>query len=81
MTKEIVEPMFAKMLPGPLATLRFAKIDLGHVPMHFSAVDVHKTDNDGIKLDMDLNWEGTCDIELEGKMVPKLVRPNHTKIT
>ncbi|KAF6802067.1 c2 domain-containing protein [Colletotrichum sojae] len=72
MTKEIVEPMFEKMLPGPLATLKFVKIDLGHVPMRFSEVDVHKTDNDGIKLDMDLDWEGTCDIELEGKMVPKL---------
>lgn len=80
MVKEIVEPMFATMLPGPLASLRFVKIDLGQVPMRFSEVDVHKTDNDGIKLDMDLDWEGTCDIELEGKMVPKLVK-THRKFT
>ncbi|KAF9871592.1 c2 domain-containing protein [Colletotrichum karsti] len=72
MTKEIVEPMLASMLPGPLSTLRFVKIDLGNVPMRFSAVDVHKTDNEGIKLDMDLDWDGQCDIDLEGKMVPKL---------
>ncbi|TDZ15515.1 Extended synaptotagmin-2 [Colletotrichum orbiculare MAFF 240422] len=72
MTKEIVEPMLAKMLPGPLASLRFAKLDLGSEPMRFSSVDVHKTDNDGIKLDMDLHWDGNCDIELEGKMVPKV---------
>lgn len=73
MTKEIVEPMLTSMLPGPLSTLRFSKIDLGNVPMRFSQVDVHKTDNEGIKLDMDLDWDGQCDIDLEGKMVPKLV--------
>ncbi|KAI8305694.1 hypothetical protein K4K59_012019 [Colletotrichum sp. SAR11_240] len=73
MTKEIVEPMLASMLPGPLSTLRFVKIDLGNVPMRFSQVDVHKTDNEGIKLDMDLDWDGQCDIDLEGKMVPKLI--------
>src|SRR5262245_28237672 len=70
MTKEIVEPMFASMLPGPLATLHFVKLDLGSTPMRLSKVDVHKTENQGIKLDMDLDWDGKCDIELEGKMVP-----------
>ena len=33
MVKEIVEPMFKTMLPGPLATLHFTKIDLGPVPL------------------------------------------------
>lgn len=73
MVKEIVEPMFATMLPGPLATLKFVKLDLGPVPMRVSEVDVHKVDNGGIKLDMDVTWEGKSDIELEGKLVPKLV--------
>lgn len=73
MTKEIAEPMFAKMLPGPLASLHFVKIDLGKVPMRFSNVDVHKTEHEGIKLDMDLDWDGQCDIELDGTMVPKIV--------
>ncbi|EHA47793.1 hypothetical protein MCOR27_001152 [Pyricularia oryzae] len=72
MVKEIVEPMFATMLPGPLATLKFVKLDLGPVPMRVSEVDVHKVDNGGIKLDMDVTWEGKSDIELEGKLVPKL---------
>ncbi|KAI1875594.1 uncharacterized protein JN550_001880 [Neoarthrinium moseri] len=72
MVKDIVEPMFASMLPGPLATLKFVKLDLGNVPMRVSKVDVHKADNDGIKLDMDVTWEGKSDIELDGKMVPKL---------
>lgn len=74
MVKEIVEPMFASMLPGPLASLKFVKLDLGPVPIRVSAVDVHKADNDGIKLDMDVTWDGKSDIELDGKMVPKLVR-------
>ncbi|TLD12199.1 uncharacterized protein PgNI_05089 [Pyricularia grisea] len=73
MVKEIVEPMFASMLPGPLATLKFVKLDLGPVPMRVSEVDVHKVDNGGIKLDMDVTWEGKSDIELEGKMVPKVI--------
>lgn len=75
MVKEIVEPMFASMLPGPLASLQFVKLDLGRIPIRVSAVDVTKVDNGGMKLDMDVVWEGDSDIELDGKMVPKLVRP------
>jgi hypothetical protein len=77
MIKEIVEPMLASMLPGPLATLRFVKLDFGQVPMQLSEVDCHKTENQGIKLDMDVDWEGNCDIELDGKMVPKIVSSRH----
>jgi hypothetical protein len=73
MTKEIVEPILASTLPGPLSTLRFTKLDLGNVPMRFGNVDVHKTTNQGIKLDMDVTWEGVCDIELDGNNVPKIV--------
>lgn len=72
MVKEIVEPMFASMLPGPLATLHFVKLDLGPVPLRVSRVDVLRTELGGIKLDMDVDWEGKCDIDLDGKMVPKL---------
>ena len=69
MVKEIVEPMFASMLPGPLATLRFVKLDLGHVPLQVSEVDVHKVDNGGIKLDMYVKFiylfsKAICNIRL-----------------
>ncbi|EMD62409.1 hypothetical protein COCSADRAFT_94390 [Bipolaris sorokiniana ND90Pr] len=70
--KDTVEPILATTLPGPLANLRFVKIDFGHIPIGFSNVDVHKTSAGGIKLDMDMNWEGVCDFELDGKMVPKI---------
>ncbi|AEO60433.1 hypothetical protein MYCTH_2309630 [Thermothelomyces thermophilus ATCC 42464] len=70
--KQSVEPMLDSMLPSPLDTLRFVKIDLGHVPVHLDKVDVHSTENGGIKLDLDLSWDGACDIELDGKMTPKI---------
>ncbi|KAL2062898.1 hypothetical protein VTL71DRAFT_5970 [Oculimacula yallundae] len=72
MTKEIAEPMFKTMLPGPLATLHFTKIDLGHVPLSLSNVLVTKTDLGNIKLDMNVDWAGKCDIQLDGNMIPSL---------
>ncbi|KAL2146379.1 hypothetical protein VTI28DRAFT_4132 [Corynascus sepedonium] len=70
--KQVAEPMFESMLPSPLNTLHFVKIDLGHVPVHLDKVNVHTTENNGIKLDLDLTWDGACDIELDGKMTPKI---------
>jgi len=72
MIKDIVEPMFKTMLPGPLATLHFTRVDLGSVPFVFSDVRVTKTPLDGIKLDLQLNWAGNCDIELDAEMFPKV---------
>lgn len=74
MVKEIVEPILASTLPAPLSSLRFVKVDLGHEPIRISEVDVHKTQNGGIKLDMDIVWDGKSDIDLEGSLVPKLVK-------
>ncbi|KAI8931385.1 hypothetical protein NX059_011718 [Plenodomus lindquistii] len=70
--KDSVEPILASTLPGPLANLKFVKLDLGNVPFHFSNVDTHKTTTNGIKLDMDVTWESICDIELDGAHVPKI---------
>ncbi|KAF2420720.1 hypothetical protein EJ08DRAFT_702394 [Tothia fuscella] len=72
MVKDIVEPMFKTMLPGPLATLHFTKIEFGATPIVFSNVKVTKTANDGIKLDLNLDWDGQCDIQLDGKMTPQV---------
>lgn len=81
MAKEIVEPILASTLPGPLSSLRFVKLDLGQVPIRISEVDVHKTTSGGIKLDMDVTWEGQSDIELDGNMVPKIVSPRSHSAT
>jgi hypothetical protein len=66
--------MFKTMLPGPLATLHFTKIDLGATPIVFSNVKVTKTPRDGIMLDMNMDWNGQCDIQLDGNMMPAVVR-------
>ena len=73
MIKEIAEPMFKTMLPGPLKTLHFTKIDLGTVPLRLNGVLVTKTETEGIKLDMNVDWDGECDIKLDADMMPELV--------
>lgn len=73
MIKEIVEPMFKSMLPGPLASLHFTKIDLGPVPLRLSNAKTTKTEADGIKLDMNVDWVGKADIELDADMCPAMV--------
>ncbi|KIW60768.1 hypothetical protein, variant 2 [Exophiala xenobiotica] len=72
MVKEIVEPMFKTMLPGPLATLHFTKIDLGPVPLRVSNAKTTKTEEDGIKLDLNVDWVGKADIEMDADMIPAL---------
>ena len=72
MIKDIVDPMFKTMLPGPLASLHFTKVELGNVPFVFSDVRVTKTPLDGIKLDLQVNWAGKCDMELDADMFPKV---------
>jgi len=72
MVKEIAEPMFKSMLPGPLATLHFTKVDLGHVPLELSNVLVTKTETNGIKLDLNVDWAGQCDISLDANMMPTM---------
>ena len=70
--KNVAEPMFAKMLPSPLNTLHFKKIDLGLVPIKFANADVHRTEGEGIKLNLDVDWDGRCDIELDATGIPKI---------
>jgi hypothetical protein len=73
MIKDIAEPMFKTMLPGPLASLHFTKVDLGSVPIVFSNVLVTQTDTQGIKLDLNVDWDGKCDIKLDANMMPEVV--------
>jgi hypothetical protein len=69
----IANPIIKSLPLAPLRELKFSKLDLGPVPIHISNVDVHQTENNGVKLDVDLDWDGKCDIELEGGLIPKLV--------
>lgn len=69
MTKQIVEPMFHELLPGPLKNLHFTKIDLGPKPIRFDNIDVHSRKEGVIKLDVDVLWDGECDIDLKATLV------------
>jgi len=72
MIKEIVEPMFKTMLPGPLKALHFTKLDLGPVPITFSNVTVSRTEADGIKIEMNVSWLGQCSVGLDAPLIPDL---------
>eukprot|EP00178_Gracilaria_changii_P012125 TRINITY_DN3422_c0_g1_i1.p1 TRINITY_DN3422_c0_g1~~TRINITY_DN3422_c0_g1_i1.p1 ORF type:complete len:474 (-),score=82.13 TRINITY_DN3422_c0_g1_i1:285-1706(-) len=69
LTKELVEPMFQETLPGPLKSLHFVKIDLGRTPIKFDNVDVQSRDKGVVKLDIDVHWDGNCDIELASSVL------------
>ena len=65
--------MFKTMLPGPLATLHFTKIDLGPVPLRVSNAKTTKSETEGIILDMNVDWVGKADIEMDADYIPALV--------
>ena len=77
MIKDIVDPMFKTMLPGPLSSLHFTKVELGNVPFTLSNVKTIRTDHDGINLLMNVDWDGKCEMELDGNMIPALVSPSY----
>lgn len=64
--------MFETMLPAPLNSLHFDKIDLGHAPLKLGNINVHKAENGSIKLDLDVDWDSNCDIELSGTLIPRI---------
>src|ERR1700753_260473 len=68
--KDTVDPVLKSSLPSPLSNLQFTKVDLGPVPLRIAEVRTTKTETDGFKLDMNVDWLGKCDIELDGNMVP-----------
>lgn len=75
--KNTVEPMFKDMLPGPLKTLHFTKLSLGSVPLRLDNCIVHecKKNRNGVKyvqIEIDVVWDGQCDIELKADYVGKL---------
>ena len=65
--------MFKTMLPGPLKTLHFTKIDLGPVPLRLSNAKTTRSEVDGIKLDLNVDWVGKADIEMDADYIPELV--------
>ena len=60
--------MFPDMLPGPVQSLKFTKVDLGDVPLQLDNIVVHRlqTNSDGVEYveyEMDVVWDGRMDSE------------------
>lgn len=74
--KESVEPSFKETLPGPLATLKFVKLDLGDVPLVIDNIlvrELQTVDDEGkaygsdqryLQFEWDITWQSDCDIQL-----------------
>lgn len=75
MIRDTVEPMFKELLPGPLKTLHFKKVDIGATPFVFSEVDVDKVKSrggeDSLSFEMNVSWDGDLDVELDADMIPE----------
>jgi hypothetical protein len=74
--KEMIPRVAADVLTPmgpPFDSIEFKKRELGPVPIHISNVDVHQTENNGIKLDVDVDWDGRCDFELKMGILPQFV--------
>jgi len=67
--RETVEPMFADM---GLPSLRFVKFDMGRVPIQLDNIVVHHLNDEGntLQFDVDVTWDGACDIKAKSKVLP-----------
>jgi len=72
--KDAVEPMFKDLLPGPLSSLHFTKCDLGKVPMAMDNIVVSQLVDGKVQCDIDLVWDGVCDIQLAAGKIKLGVR-------
>lgn len=70
--REAVDPCF-EALPPPLKTLHFTKVDLGNVPIRMDNIVVHPLTPDGsVQCDIDILWDGDCDLQLKADYLGKL---------
>lgn len=69
MIKETVEPMFKEMLPGPLASLHFTKIDLGNSPIRLDNIVVNDIKDGALQFNLDFNWITDCAINMKADYV------------
>ena len=61
MMKEMMEPMFAEMMPSPMKNLKFVKLDLGHVPIVIDNILVHELQYDPNTKQEYIHWEWVRD--------------------
>jgi len=69
--RNTAEPMFKEMMPGPLSTLHFTKIDLGTIPIRMDNIDIKEVnlEENCLQFDMDLVWDSQSDIKLKADYI------------
>ncbi|KAI3513819.1 hypothetical protein L1887_12002 [Cichorium endivia] len=65
--KANVEPILEQYRPIILSSLTFSKLTLGTVAPQFTGVSVIEDENDGITLELEMNWDGNPSIILDVK--------------
>lgn len=74
--KETLEPVFNELLSKTplLSTLHFIKIDLGNIPLRLDNIIIHPMNytNNSIQIDVDIIWDGLCDIRLKATSIPSV---------
>jgi len=70
--RDAVEPALKESLPAPLNTLHFTKLDLGKNPLRLENILVHEKKGDTLQFDMDIVWDGQCEIELKADYVGRV---------
>nr|XP_043622708.1 synaptotagmin-5-like [Erigeron canadensis] len=63
--KASVEPILEQYRPHVLSSLTFSKLTLGTVAPQFTGVSVIEDENDGITLELEMNWDGNPNIILD----------------
>lgn len=64
--KDSVEPMFAETLPGPFKKMYFKTLDLGKEPLKLENFVVHPVIDNTLRIELEINWDSSCDILLAG---------------
>lgn len=64
--KESVEPMLQEKLPVAFSKIHFQTLDLGKQPITLENFVVHPVVDDTLRIELEINWDSTCDILLAG---------------
>jgi hypothetical protein len=78
--KEAMEPLFEQLLPGPVASVKFVKLDLGTVPIVVDNILVHELQTDPttgqefVHWEWDVVWNSASDIQIANSYVKLGVR-------
>jgi Synaptotagmin-like mitochondrial-lipid-binding domain len=64
--KDAVEPMLAEKLPKAFKGVHFKTLDLGNQPIKFENFVVHPVVDDTLRIELEINWDSSCNILLGG---------------